>query len=83
MLSTPTDKPTVLRVMPDDNSCMFTAFGGALGIADPSRFLRKQIGEYILSHPDEYTKAILGEEPSKYARRMQQLDVWGGAIELG
>lgn len=68
--------------MPDDNSCMFTAFGGALGIQDPSRFLRQQITEYILQHPEQYTKAILGDEPARYAARMRQSDTWGGAIEL-
>jgi ubiquitin thioesterase OTU1 len=72
----------VLRVMPDDNSCMFTSVGGAIPIADPSGILRKEISEYILNHPQEYTKAILGEEPSRYVRRMKEKDTWGGAIEL-
>ena len=68
--------------MPDDNSCMFTAFGGAVGINDPSRLLRQQVAEYITLHPDEYNKAILGDEPARYIARMQQADTWGGAIEL-
>lgn len=72
----------VLRVMPDDNSCMFTSVGGAIPIADPSGILRKEIAEYILNHPQEYTKAILGEEPARYVRRMRDKDTWGGAIEL-
>ena len=73
----------VLRVMPDDNSCMFTAVGGALGIEDPSRALRQQVVEYIRSHPDEYSKVVLGDDPTKYTSRMLELDTWGGAIELG
>ncbi|KAL2132867.1 hypothetical protein VTI74DRAFT_3213 [Chaetomium olivicolor] len=72
----------VLRVMPDDNSCMFTAFGGAIGLENPSRTLRNQVADYILQHPDKYSKAILGEDPQRYTSRMRQLDTWGGAIEL-
>jgi ubiquitin thioesterase OTU1 len=72
----------VLRVMPDDNSCMFTSVGGAIPIADPSAMLRREIAEYILAHPEQYTKAILGDEPARYAQRMKEKDTWGGAIEL-
>ncbi|KAM7196320.1 ubiquitin thioesterase OTU1 [Rhypophila sp. PSN 637] len=72
----------VLRVMPDDNSCMFTAFGGALAIEDPSLTLRRQVADYINEHPEQYNKAILGDEPWKYRARMLEMDTWGGAIEL-
>ncbi|KAK1753527.1 ubiquitin thioesterase OTU1 [Echria macrotheca] len=72
----------VLRVMPDDNSCMFTAVGGAVGVENPSQFLRHQVCEYILTHPDKYNKAILGEDPTRYTSKMMQMDTWGGAIEL-
>lgn len=73
----------LLRVMPDDNSCMFTAVGGALKMENPSVVLRRQVGEHILAHPEKFTKVILGDEPSVYVNRMQQMDTWGGAIELG
>jgi len=59
-----------------------TAFGGALSLANPSRTLRNQVADYILSHPNEYSKAILGDEPHRYTTRMRQMDTWGGAIEL-
>ncbi|KAK3384810.1 hypothetical protein B0H63DRAFT_395219 [Podospora didyma] len=72
----------VLRVMPDDNSCMFTAFGGAMGLENPVEKLRQQVGTYILEHPEEYSKAILGDDPERYVNRMLQMDTWGGAIEL-
>ncbi|KAL1844081.1 hypothetical protein VTJ49DRAFT_4933 [Mycothermus thermophilus] len=72
----------VLRVMPDDNSCMFTAFGGAIGLENPSKKLRDQVADYILSHPEKYNAAILGEQPLRYTTRMRQMDTWGGAIEL-
>ena len=97
-----TDKPLVLRVMPDDNSCMckcrfraslqcgstdsnpsqVTAFGGALGLENPSTTLRNKVADYILSHPNEYNEAILGDKPGRYTTRMKQMDTWGGAIEL-
>ncbi|KAK0714363.1 hypothetical protein B0T21DRAFT_297367 [Apiosordaria backusii] len=72
----------VLRVMPDDNSCMFTAVGGALLLPNPSATLRAQIAEYILTHPDQYTPAILGSPPAKYCSHLLESDTWGGAIEL-
>lgn len=72
----------VLRVMPDDNSCMFTAFGGAIGLDNPSRTLRNQVADYILNHPNEYNQAILGENPQRYTSKMRMMDTWGGAIEL-
>ena len=59
-----------------------TAFGGAIGLENPSRVLRDQVAEYILEHPDEYHKAILGAEPQIYTARMREMDTWGGAIEL-
>lgn len=71
-----------LRVMPDDNSCMFTAFGGVLQIPDPAPALRREVGEYILAHPGKFDKVVLEMEPQRYAQKMQSPDVWGGAIEL-
>jgi len=72
-----------LRVMPDDNSCMFTAFGGAMQIPDPATYLRNAVAEHILSHPDKYSKAILeNKEPREYARMIRDPQRWGGAIEL-
>src|SRR5690554_5834777 len=89
-----TDKLLVLRVMPDDNSCMckccfcttlqcdstdsdlspVTAFGGALGLENPSTTLRNKVADYILSHPNEYSEAILGDKPGRYTTRMRQMD---------
>lgn len=71
-----------LRVMPDDNSCMFTAFGGVLQIPDPAPALRRQVGEYILAHPDKFDKVVLEMEPQRYAQTMLSPERWGGAIEL-
>lgn len=68
--------------MPDDNSCLFTAFGGALPRQLPAPELRKMVAEYILAHPDEYNEAVLAMAPHEYARAIQGKDRWGGAIEL-
>lgn len=40
------------------------------------------IAEYILARPLEYTKAVLGQSTSDYAKWIRQRDKWGGAIEL-
>jgi Predicted cysteine protease (OTU family) len=51
-------------------------------IDNPSRRLRDEVANYILDHPVEYNKAILGDPPLVYTNRMRQMDTWGGAIEL-
>jgi ubiquitin thioesterase OTU1 len=68
--------------MPSDNSCLFTAFGGALPNQLPAHQLRRMMAEYILEHPDTYTEAVLGSPPSQYCRSIQDPDRWGGGIEL-
>ncbi|KAG7284176.1 hypothetical protein NEMBOFW57_010538 [Staphylotrichum longicolle] len=87
----PTPKPfTPKGIEPDGTSLewperggyIVTAFGGAIGLENPSRTLRNQVADYILNHPNEYSKAILGDEPQRYTTRMRQMDTWGGAIEL-
>lgn len=68
--------------MPDDNSCMFTAFGGVLQRPDPAPGLRREVAQYILAHPDKFDKVVLEMEPQRYASTIQSPDRWGGAIEL-
>lgn len=68
--------------MPDDNSCMFTAFGGVIQRADPAPFLRREVADYILAHPEKYSQVVLEMDPQRYARTLQDPDRWGGAIEL-
>lgn len=74
--------PLVLRVMPSDNSCLFTAFGGALPSQIPAQKLRRMMADYIIEHAEEYTEAVLGSSPSAYCRSIQDPDRWGGGIEL-
>ncbi|KAK4156834.1 hypothetical protein C8A00DRAFT_12282 [Chaetomidium leptoderma] len=85
----PKPKPfTPKGIEPDETSLEwperggYIAFGGAIGLENPATTLRNQVAEYILNHPNEYNKAILGEEPQRYTTRMRQMDTWGGAIEL-
>ncbi|CAK7198791.1 ubiquitin-specific protease otu1 [Sporothrix eucalyptigena] len=73
----------VLRVMPDDNSCMFTAFGGVMGISDPAARVRAEVASHILAHPEKYSKVVLEDtEPAVYAQRIKDPQRWGGSIEL-
>ena len=73
----------VLRVMPDDNSCLFRAVGAAvMGDMDTMVELRSIVAGSIQANPTEYTAAILGKNPDEYCRWIQNEDSWGGAIEL-
>lgn len=72
----------VLRVMPSDNSCLFTAFGGALPEQILPQRLRRMMADYIQQNPDVYTDAVLGSPPNIYCQRILNTDFWGGGIEL-
>ncbi|KAJ6439966.1 Cyclin PHO80-like protein [Purpureocillium lavendulum] len=72
----------VLRIMPSDNSCLFTAFGGALPEQIPAQDLRRMMADYIHEHPEVYSEAVLGCNPAEYRRTIQDPDRWGGGIEL-
>ncbi|KAM0194871.1 hypothetical protein ACHAPA_009046 [Fusarium lateritium] len=72
----------LLRVMPSDNSCLFTAFGGALQDQIPAQQLRRMMADFIVQHPEDYSEAVLGSSPSQYCRSIQDPDRWGGGIEL-
>lgn len=73
----------VLRVMPDDNSCLFRAVGAAvMGDMDTMVELRSIVAGSIQGNPTEYNAAILGKKPDEYCQWIQNEDSWGGAIEL-
>ncbi|KAI4731593.1 OTU-domain-containing protein [Aureobasidium sp. EXF-10728] len=74
----------VLRVMPDDNSCMFRALGSAvLGDAlDAMNELRSMVAQTIQANQDLYTAGMLEKAPDDYCRWIQREDSWGGGIEL-
>ena len=80
----PTHNATLLlRIMPDDNSCLFRAFNTAFfGLMDNMHELRSIIAQYIQENPKIYSSAVLDQAPDDYCRWIQTEDAWGGAIEL-
>ncbi|KAI0150658.1 hypothetical protein GGR57DRAFT_472287 [Xylariaceae sp. FL1272] len=81
----------VLRVMPDDGDCMFTAVSGALqGLLHPGgsadytpATLRRIVTDHIRAHPVDFNAITLEKNPDAYCENMLRPGVWGGAIELG
>jgi ubiquitin thioesterase OTU1 len=72
--------------MPDDNSCLFRAFGTAVlptgdDLSMPE--LRSLVASAIQGEPEVYTKVVLEQTPDEYCRWIQTPDAWGGAIEMG
>lgn len=79
----PCGSTMVLRIMPDDNSCLFRAFNTAFfGSMDNMTELRSIIAQYIQNHPSDYSEAILERRPDDYCRWIQTESAWGGSIEL-
>lgn len=74
----------VLRVMPDDNSCMFRALGSAVlsSSLDAMTELRSMVAQGIQANPEMYNEAILQRTPDEYCKWIQYSDSWGGGIEL-
>eukprot|EP00029_Vermamoeba_vermiformis_P004159 TRINITY_DN1468_c0_g1_i1.p1 TRINITY_DN1468_c0_g1~~TRINITY_DN1468_c0_g1_i1.p1 ORF type:complete len:386 (-),score=79.40 TRINITY_DN1468_c0_g1_i1:72-1130(-) len=70
------------RTIPDDNSCLFNAVAYVLDRSKSAADLRKIIADVVLSDPINYSEAILGQSPAKYAQWITHKDHWGGAIEL-
>lgn len=74
----------VLRVMPDDNSCMFRAVGSAVltDSLDSMTELRSLVAQAIQKDPEYYNEAILQRTPDEYCKWISYSDSWGGGIEL-
>ncbi|MCJ1459414.1 ubiquitin-specific protease otu1 [Mycoblastus sanguinarius] len=83
-LPLPTHASTLLlRIMPDDNSCLFRAFNTAFfGAMDNMQELRSIITQNIQAKPNTYSAVVLDQAPDDYCRWIQTEDAWGGAIEL-
>ncbi|CAK9800766.1 Ubiquitin thioesterase OTU1 [Anthophora quadrimaculata] len=82
-----TNTPGVLmkKVVPADNSCLFTSVGYVLnGKVDPScaSFMREIIANAVAADPEEYSEAILGRPNPEYCKWILKPESWGGAIEL-
>ncbi|PYI26562.1 putative OTU-like cysteine protease [Aspergillus indologenus CBS 114.80] len=73
----------VLRIMPDDNSCLFRAISSAtMGGVDVMTELRSVVAQTIQANPDLYTEAVLEKKPDDYCQWIQNEGSWGGGIEL-
>lgn len=75
----------VLRIMPDDNSCLFRAIATALfpQIDSMPTEMRSVIASTIRSQPSKYSPAILdNKQPNEYCRWIQSENSWGGQIEI-
>ncbi|CAL7938918.1 unnamed protein product [Xylocopa violacea] len=73
------------KVVPADNSCLFTSVGYVLsGKVDPScaSYMREIIANAVASDPEEYSEAILGRPNPEYCKWILKPESWGGAIEL-
>jgi ubiquitin thioesterase OTU1 len=73
-----------LRIMPDDNSCLFRALSSALlgSSIDGMTELRSIVAQTIISQPEIYSAAILEKEPEAYCKWIQLENSWGGGIEI-
>ncbi|BGP22766.1 ubiquitin-specific protease otu1 [Rhodotorula toruloides] len=73
-----------LRVIPDDNSCLFRAVGLVLnpGEAETATALRRVVAGAIQADPETYSEAMLGRTPEEYVATILKPTSWGGAIEL-
>ncbi|KAI9787769.1 MAG: ubiquitin-specific protease otu1 [Geoglossum umbratile] len=73
----------LMRIMPDDNSCLFRAIGTAvLGSLDSMNELRSLVASAIQENPSIYPEVVLGEAPNRYCEWIQLESSWGGGIEL-
>ncbi|GAC94272.1 cysteine protease [Pseudozyma hubeiensis SY62] len=82
--SSPSSRLT-LKVVPDDNSCLFNSvgylFNQRLG-SDVCQNLRQTVATSIRSNPDEYPDIVLGQPRDSYISKILSQTTWGGAIEL-
>ncbi|KAK9457569.1 hypothetical protein V1511DRAFT_493994 [Dipodascopsis uninucleata] len=77
------DNVVVLRVMEDDNSCLFRAIGYALlRNLDTMHELRSLVASAIIDNPEEYSDAVLGRPANEYCEWIVKPTSWGGAIEM-
>ncbi|SPO30474.1 related to OTU1  len=74
-----------LKVVPDDNSCLFSSIGylfeHRLG-SDICKNLRHIVASAIRKNPDEYPDIVLGQPRESYIAKILDSKTWGGAIEL-
>ncbi|KAF8469145.1 hypothetical protein BDZ91DRAFT_792904 [Kalaharituber pfeilii] len=73
----------VLRVMEDDNSCLFRAISYSICDSQFSPIeLRQLVVSTILADPVTYNEAVLGQKVDDYCSWITMDSSWGGGIEL-
>ncbi|CAD7004829.1 ubiquitin thioesterase OTU1 [Ceratitis capitata] len=73
------------KVVPADNSCLFTSIRFVLnGRIDNegSEMMRHIIAQEVSADPQVYNDAVLGKSNAEYCAWIQKSDSWGGAIEV-
>ncbi|PWN24277.1 hypothetical protein BCV69DRAFT_296559 [Microstroma glucosiphilum] len=83
--SSPLEGHLTLQIVPDDNSCLFSALSLLLHQSHSpasNRTLRQQVSRGILADPFEYSEVVLGAPPKEYVAKMQRDTTWGGGVEL-
>ena len=76
-------KAVVRRIVPDDNSCLFSSVAycvgrGRMGASE----MRSLVAEAVVADPVQWNEVILDKEPSEYAAWILDMSKWGGSIEL-
>ncbi|GMK57307.1 hypothetical protein CspeluHIS016_0401410 [Cutaneotrichosporon spelunceum] len=72
-----------LRIVPDDNSCLFSAVSVVFeGGIDAAQKLRKVVADALRADPDTYSDVMLGRPRDEYIAKILEPNTWGGAIEL-
>ena len=72
------------HIIAADNSCLFNAIGYSKegpGF-DATNVYRKLIADTIDEDAETYTEAFLGKPPSEYKQWIQNVEKWGGEIEM-
>jgi len=71
------------RIVPDDNSCLFSSIGIVFeqSMGSTSK-LRQVVADAIRSDSTEWSDAVLGRPRDEYISTILKPQSWGGAIEL-
>jgi len=74
----------VLRVMEDDNSCLFRALSYVMtrNVMSVDE-MRQLVAGSIQENRDKYSQLVLEQEPDAYCEWIKMESSWGGGIELG
>ncbi|KAJ1309547.1 hypothetical protein OPQ81_006320 [Rhizoctonia solani] len=79
-----TDVGTLVhRVVPDDNSCLFSSIAIVFGQEiTAARKMRSIVVDAIKNDPETYSDVVLGQSRESYMAAISKDSTWGGAIEL-